>query len=249
MLENRTSLDFFIQFIPCDYIKDTLIPATNAYAQNQTCDWQDITFEEFIHVLGILYSMEVYRLPERRMYWSVEDVVLYKALNYGRFIGLTRIEKILHFLQFSHNEDKDEQILELICAVNAQFKEGLTAGDVLVIDESMVKSFHRNLKGKMKIIRKPCPIGNEYKTLCDGRSYVVLHIELYEGKEYMKDKEHVTEYGATTATTLRLTDYWKNTGRIVVGDSWFGSVKTAVQLMHKGLYSNLLVKTAHKNYP
>ena len=65
----------------------------------------------------------------------------------------------------------------------------------------------------------------------------------------MKDKEHVTEYRATTATTLRLTNYWKNTGRIVVGDSSFGSVKTAVQLMHKGLYSNLLVKTAHKNYP
>ena len=68
LLENRTSLYFFFQFIPCDYIKDTLTPATNAYAQNQTCNWQDITFEEFIHVLGILYSMEVYRLPERRVY-------------------------------------------------------------------------------------------------------------------------------------------------------------------------------------
>ena len=36
----------------------------------------------------------------------------------------------------------------------------------------------------------------------------------------------------------------------VVGDSWFGSVKTAVKLWNvNGLYSNMLVKTAHKDYP
>ena len=39
-------------------------------------------------------------------------------------------------------------------------------------------------------------------------------------------------------------------GRIVVGDSWFGSFKTCVELWNiSGLYSNLLVKTAHKKYP
>ena len=39
-------------------------------------------------------------------------------------------------------------------------------------------------------------------------------------------------------------------GRIVVGDSWFGSIKTGVELWNiNGLYSNLLVKTAHKKYP
>ena len=39
-------------------------------------------------------------------------------------------------------------------------------------------------------------------------------------------------------------------GRIVVGNSWFGSIKTCVEL-HKinRLYSNMLVKTMHKSYP
>ena len=40
------------------------------------------------------------------------------------------------------------------------------------------------------------------------------------------------------------------TGRIVVGDSWFGSVKTCIQLLKlNGLYFIGLVKTAHKGYP
>ena len=114
----------------------------------------------------------------------------------------------------------------------------------------MVKSCNRNLKGKIWIIRKPRPVENEFKTLCDGSSKVVLHIEFYEGKDIMRQKKYVKEFGATTACTLRLSEYWKNSGRIVIGDSWFGSVKTAVQLMLKnGLYSILLVKTAHKNFP
>ena len=44
--------------------------------------------------------------------------------------------------------------------------------------------------------------------------------------------------------------YFSGSGRIVVGDSWFVSVKTCVELWNiNGLYSNLLVKTAHKKYP
>lgn len=65
----------------------------------------------------------------------------------------------------------------------------------------------------------------------------------------MKDKEYVKEFGATCACTLRLTDFWRNTGRVIIRGSWFGSVKTAVQLYNRGLHSILLVKTAHKKIP
>ena len=120
----------------------------------------------------------------------------------------------------------------------------------MTVDESMVKVLHRLLKGKMKIIRKPRPIGNEFKNVCDSRSMVVLNMELYEGKKYMKTKEWVGDFGDTCATTLRLMDPWKGSGRIVVGDIWFGSVNTVTELMiQNGLYANMLVKTAHKNYP
>ena len=63
----------------------------------------------------------------------------------------------------------------------------------------MLKSYHCRLNGKMKIIRKPRPIGNELKTVSDASTHIVLHMELHEHKEDMADKEYVYEYGATTA--------------------------------------------------
>ena len=78
----------------------------------------------------------------------------------------------------------------------------------------------------------------------------MLFAELYEGKNIMKYKRYVNEVGATTACCLRLTEPWKGTGRVVISDSWFGSVNSVIELMNRnGLYSILLVKTAHKNYP
>lgn len=120
----------------------------------------------------------------------------------------------------------------------------------MYIDESMVKSYHADLKWKMKIIRKPRPKGKEFKTLSDGRSKIVLHLELHEGNLLMQEKPFVAKFGATTATCLRLTRYWRSSGRVVVGDSWFGSVKSAIQMMLvNGLYSIFLVKTTHKLFP
>ena len=76
-------------------------------------------------------------------------------------------------------------------------------GHFLCLDESMVKSFHKNLKGKMKIIRKLHPIGNEFKTLFDARSKIILYMELYECKEMMQRKDYVSEVGTTTACFLQ----------------------------------------------
>ena len=65
----------------------------------------------------------------------------------------------------------------------------------------------------------------------------------------MATKKHVKKFGATCATTLRLTEPLHGSGRTVIGDSWFGSVKTVTQLRKVGLYSAMIVKTAHKIYP
>lgn len=74
-------------------------------------------------------------------------------------------------------------------------------------------------------------------------------MEINEGRVAMQKKRWQQELGAGTATTLRLTETWHGSGRIVVGDSWFGSVKTAVELMNRGLFFMGMVKTAHRNYP
>jgi hypothetical protein len=65
----------------------------------------------------------------------------------------------------------------------------------------------------------------------------------------MLQKEFQQEFGAGTATTLRMRRPWHGSGRIVIGDSWFASAKTAIQLHKRGLYFLGIIKTAPKNYP
>ena len=65
----------------------------------------------------------------------------------------------------------------------------------------------------------------------------------------MATKEHVKKFGATCATTLRLTKPLHGSGRVIIADSWFGSVKTVSQLRKAGLHAAMVVKTAHKMYP
>ena len=139
--------------------------------------------------------------------------------------------------------------MEFLSAVNDNLLQALTPGNIITLDKSMIKSYHRNLKGKIKIKRKPRPIRNEIKDLADARSCIAVKLELYEGKETMKEKEHVSKYGAICATTLRLTTDFHGTGRIVIADSWFDSVKMAIALTQSGLYSIMIVKTAHKRFP
>ena len=113
----------------------------------------------------------------------------------------------------------------------------------------MIKSCHHNLKGKIKIIWKPRPISNKIKNLTDAGTNIVLSMELYEAKDIMAHKEHVRPFRATTATVICLTQPCHSTRRRVIADSWFGSVKSAVELLKNGLYSIMLVKTAHKQFP
>ena len=120
--------------------------------------------------------------------------------------------------------------MEFLLAVNDNLLQALTPGNITTLDESMIKPYHHNLKGKIKINRKPWPIRNEIKDLAGARSCIAVKLELYEGKETMKEKEHVSKYGATCATTLRLTTDFYGTKRMVIVDSWFDSVKTAIAL-------------------
>ena len=109
-------------------------------------------------------------------------------------------------------------MLDFVTAVNDRFQKALAPDTYIALDESMIKSIHRNLRGKTKIIRKPRPIGNEIKNLEDAASQIVLNLELYEVKEPMVTKEFVKPCGATM---LRLTQPYHGSGRRVIADSRF----------------------------
>ena len=145
------------------------------------------------------------------MYWRTKPGGLFPALDFRKIMDLRRFEDFLNVWQLSDSDEMDQQVLNFIEAVNANLKRAMRAGDVLRVDESMIKAYHRGQNGKMKIIRKPCSIGNELKTVSNAATHIVLHMELHEAKEDMAEKEYVKEYCTTTACSLHLTNYWKGT--------------------------------------
>ena len=118
-------------------------------------------------------------------------------------MDLCCFEDFLNVWQLSDSDEMDQHILDFTEALNTNLKTAMRAGNVLCVDESMIKAYHKGLNGKIKIIR------NELKTVSDAATHIMLHMELHEPKEDMAEKEYVKEYGATTACSLRLTNYWK----------------------------------------
>lgn len=73
--------------------------------------------------------------------------------------------------------------------------------------------------------------------------------EVYEGKDAMAKKEFNDVYPKSIALTLRMLKPFFSSGRVLIADSWFGSVACALALFKHGIFAVMNVKTAHKDYP
>ncbi|XP_069354527.1 piggyBac transposable element-derived protein 3-like [Maniola hyperantus] len=218
--------------------------------------------KELLLFIGIMYAMTLQELPDRRCYWNTTSEGIYPPANFGQRFGMSRqrFETILMALRFTQPSDLDDSdrwrnVRTLVTMVNEKLEHTIRPGSKITVDESMFAWYGRGAYFKdgmpavMKIKRKPKGVGCEVKTACDSGTNIMIRMEINEGKESMSAKKWQRELGAGTATTLRLTEPWHGSGRVVVGDSWFASVKTAVELSKVGLYFIGLVKTAHSFYP
>ena len=101
-----------------------------------------------------------------------------------------------------------------------------------------------------KIARKPKSTGMEVKNLADCDSGIMMALEIVAPKEEMHTREYHAQYGSGTSLLLRLAKPWRGSGRVILADSAFASVKSAVALRKElGLYFLGLVKTAHRHFP
>ena len=82
----------------------------------------------------------------------------------------------MRYLQLLNDGDPDQQKIEFLHTVNTRFRNALHPGSYLTLDESMIKSYHKNLKGKIKIIRKLRLIRNEIKDMSDAMSQIVINL-------------------------------------------------------------------------
>jgi Transposase IS4 len=69
-----------------------------------------------------------------------------------------------------------------------------------------------------KIARKPEGVGAECKAIACGESKILVMIEPLEGKDIMKNKPFQQEFGAGTATSLRLNQAYHGSSRTVIAE-------------------------------
>ena len=124
-------------------------PATNDHAKSIKPQWISIDLDEFLHFLGIFLSMEIFEIHgPRRLYWNEEESLLFPGMNHGKIMSRTRLEELAKYVQLSFDKEDDKQTLAFLEAVNNQFQSSLAPGSYITLDESMIRSYHQNLKGK-----------------------------------------------------------------------------------------------------
>ena len=147
------------------------------------------------------------------------------------------------------NGDKHRPTRRMWDAFRCAFYYAVVCSWLMVLDESMVKWTGRGMPGLMVILRKPTPVGLEIHTLCCALCGILCWFEVYEGKQAMAEKPFNDQYPKSVALTLRMVEPFFQTGRVLIADSWFGSVACALALFKHCIFCVMNVKTGTKEFP
>ena len=203
--------------------------------------------------------------------WATEARGLIPPPDFGRIISKDRFDRVLRYwargavgVEAELTEQPWGEVMWFIDGFNETRNREFRAGSRLTPDESMIGWQGQSGAGGIPhlsfVKRKPKPLGAEFKTVCDGSTGMLLHLEIQEGKVRMQRKKFVNSFPATTACTLRMMSNMEvgeleladnaKLRRAVTADSWFASRATAIAMQEKlGLDITGPVKTATKGFP
>ena len=255
--------ELFVHFLPADGVR-TLCKHTQAKIRDmQSREYPKSTrapflskfvFDEaqFYKFIACLMYMQGYPQSNRATYWA-DDVLgpLFEGIM--PFADFDIIARGLTLVD-PNNLDKSDPFNEIrswIDGMNTHFKLAYEAGSLLTGDESMSKQTQVGVPGYKVIIRKPNSRGHEFHTCADALSKILMHAELYEGKEAEKKKKYGVDEGkfqAHTGTVLRMVDWAAFSDKTIVLDAGFGSVATIKALQDLGIYAIANVKGCHMQF-
>ena len=267
---DRDPLTYFLHFYPSTHLgAGGTIEATNAILD--VVGGKHLTVQEYFLLLGLMLLMSFYpkfsvnelfskSAPARSTGCiSIPLLSMYMSLRRFKVLtgNLTFISRARAMIQYGDDLPAFWQVQSLIDCFNYQRAMNFSPGWKLVVDESMCpwrgKDARFGVDGcphVTKIARKPKGVGMEIKNIADCDSGIMCQLEIMAPKDEMKKRQFTARYGSGTALLLRLCEPYAASGRVVVADSAFASVKSACALKtHLGLYFHGLVKTAHRMFP
>jgi hypothetical protein len=241
----------------------TCFPAMNEELQDAK-GMPKITDGLFIGFIGVLILMSLVDLPSRKLYWD-SSIEFLNADAFQESIPHHVFEKILqvvwkHLPRYAPgdlfldgractDQDRLQAVRKWYDAVFEYTRQNFRASPLLVIDETMLP---RKGPGPhfTHISRKPCELGVMWRSLCCAVTCVMVSGEFVEEVDVQAGKEGATLYGKTAATTFHVTRlYHDKSRRILIGDAWFGSLRTAHLMRQAGLFSIFNVKNGSKGFP
>jgi hypothetical protein len=225
-----------------------------------------LTEQEFFQYIGVMLFASLYKhMPLDELFKGTGEGYEFDASpEIGEYMSKCRFEYINRCLTFAKPcETADERaargdfwaVQPLVDAFNLCRRTVYIAGAKLVVDESFSPWCGRDQRHTawcphvQKEPRKPKGVGMEMKNCACCLVNVQLALELVACTDEMHRRLHWRAGGASTALMLRLLSSFASSGRLVVGDSAFASVQTAVALFNIGLYFIGLVKSCTRMYP
>jgi hypothetical protein len=240
-------LDWFLKFLPVDYINSVLIPETNNHLSGAPLD-----FPEFLRFIGLLFLMATLNSGvDRRSFFEDTEPSEFEGAPFRlmKYMTKNRFESIMQSLRYTdipspQVPDKFHEIRPLITSFNKHMSETFKPSWISCLDESMSTWTSRwTCPGWMYVPRKPHPVGNEYHSICCGESGIMYAIEIVEGKDKPVNKVYeYGELGTTASLLLRLTKSIWFTGKVIILDSGFCVLKAIIELAKKGVYASALIK-------
>ena len=185
--------------------------------------------------------------------------------DFRKYIPLYRFKNFRTFFPKLWEEDQNSatdpwwRFSSAVRDFNAIRKDLILPSEIIAVDESM-SAFRPQTTSTggfpniSFIARKPENLGTEFKSSVCPVLGVMMFLELQRGKHGMTGHKYFKDIGATASCTVRVAEgsshkHVDNIQEVVLGDSWFGSVKAAVGLAQEGFECILQVKQNHGLYP
>ena len=242
-------LQWFLYFMPWDYIQWTLIPSTNQLIQGS-----QISNGEFITYLGIwLLLSTVNAGVSRRDFWSSDPVSPFDGAPFrcNTYMSYQRFEQITQSLKYTSLpvpafRDKLHEVRQLLFSFNSLMEKIFVSGWVVCLDESM-SPWTRQWTCPAFVFcpRKPHPKGNEYHTIADGKSGILFGLEMVEGKDAppeFETKKNFHSFGKTAGLMLRMCETLFGQLKVVVLDSGFCVLQGIIELRKRGVFAAAVIK-------
>lgn len=239
--DGRVSLSkIYEHFLP-DALIDEMVIHTNNYANllkqvrtaqfSRMSRWKDVSREEMKTFFGVIMYMGLNPKPSIEHYWKL-DVLYYNPLMHRIYMSYNRFTTILRCWHFTEvqigviGERRTHKIDPLIYKVVANFRSLYLPGDIIVVDESMVK-FHGKLIIRTYNPAKTDRYGMKIYKACTVNSYTWSY-QIYSGIS-----EQLEGLDKPGSTVIRLIEPLLNDGRMIVADNYYTSIPLAIYLKER----------------